>query len=77
MGFSRQEYWSGLPLLFPKQKDYYSPIIKIKKTLEKEGKSDFQNHIRIFKCPIFNKNKQNTFKDMGMHGHPKEQMKQN
>ena len=52
--------------------DYYSPIIKIKKALGKEGKSDFQNHIGMFKCPIFNKNNQNTFKDMGMHGHPKE-----
>lgn len=57
--------------------DYYNPIIKIEKTLGKEGKSDFQNHIQIFKCPIFNKNKQNTFKDMGMHDHLKEQIKQN
>ena len=55
-----------------KQMDYYSPIIKLKKVLGKEGKSDFQNHIRMFKCPIFNKNNQNTFKDVGMHGHPKE-----
>ena len=55
--------------------DYYSPIIKMKKTLGKEVKSDFQNHIRIFKCPIFNKNNHNTFKDTGMHGHQKERIK--
>lgn len=35
----------------------YSPIIIIKETLGKEGKSDFQNHIIIFQCPAFNKKK--------------------
>lgn len=37
--------------------DYYGPIIKIKQTLRKKEKSDFQNHIIIFKYPVFNQKK--------------------
>ena len=51
MGFSRQEYWSGLPLP--------SPIIIIRKAMKGKSKKQFQDGVRIGFSQHHNSNRRN------------------
>ena len=53
MGFSRQEYWSGLPLS--------SPIIIIRKAMKGKSKKQFQDGVRIGFFQDHNSNRRNFY----------------